>query len=196
MLKQIIALFIFSLFISNTKAQKIMHSLGAGVNLDIQKITQTNPFSTPPNKTTTESFFHVSGDYMFRYNVTETENSSVSLGAPIAVGFGSVSDGLTDAAGLFFATDLSLAAFYNSGLKSTKENESNFGYFLGAGASYGHISIYYDKVTTNINTYGPIVYTGIRFPIKNQIASVGLFFRYGVDKTKIKTFGLKLMRDF
>jgi hypothetical protein len=41
-----------------------------------------------------------------------------------------------------------------------------------------------------------MVYSGVRFPIKNEVLSVGLFFRYGLEKEKLKTYGLKLMKDF
>jgi hypothetical protein len=189
----------FSLFISvfffNASAQKIMHSLGASANLNTQTVKSTNIF-TNTTKTETQTLVHGAGDYFIRYNLKETENSSISIGIPVSIGLGSARDPFNDAAGLYVASDVSTGVFYNSGLRSTKENESTFGYFAGGGFSYGYVGLYYDKKTLNINTYGPMLYSGVRFPVKNQVMSIGLFFRYGLETEKLKTFGLKMMRDF
>jgi hypothetical protein len=194
MIKSIFFIPVF-LFFLNCNAQRVMHSVGASVNLITEKVNIPARYGGVAS-TKIETLFHGSGDYFFRYNLTETEKSSISIGVPVSIGLGSANDPNNDAAGLYFATDISLGAFYNSGLKSTKENENNFGYFVGGGISYGYIGLYYDKQTFKISTYGPMVYSGVRFPIKNEVLSVGLFFRYGLEKEKLKTYGLKLMKDF
>lgn len=184
-----------SLFFLIASAQKIMHSLGASANLITQTVKVNGP-AGPLTVNKNQSLFHGAGDYFVRYNLKETENSSISIGLPIDFGLGTISDPINDATGLYLAGDASLGLFYNSGLKSTKKNESTFGYFAGGGFSYGYVGISYDKKKLNINTYGPMLYSGIRFPVKNQVMSIGLFFRYGLETEKLKTFGLKMMRDF
>ena len=184
------------LFLSTTSfAQHFMHSFGAGLNLVTHKAEQITSFFPYTTEKKNETLFHGSADYFPRYNISEHENSSVSVGLPISLGLGSASDGFSDNSGLYFAGDASLGAYFNSGYKSTRENESNFGYFIGGGFSYGHLSIDYGNGSMSINTYGPMVHAGVRIPMKRQNLSIGLFVRQGLEDDKFKTYGLKLLTD-
>jgi hypothetical protein len=195
MIKKINSLFLLSFLSLSISAQKMMHSVGTSANLNHQKITIPSRYLTPEKKVN-QTLFYTSGDYFFRYNVKESDLNSISIGVPVALGFGSANDPNNDEAGLFLGANISMGVFYNNGLKSTRNNETNFGYFVGGGISYGYVGLYYDKKTNNITTYGPMIYSGIRFPVLKQVMSVGLFFRYGLETEKLKTYGLKLMRDF
>jgi hypothetical protein len=195
MIKKANTFLLLSFLYLSVSAQKMMHSVGASANLNTQKVTIPSRYLIPERKII-QTVFYTSGDYFFRYNIKESDINSVCIGVPIAFGFGTANDPNNDEAGLFLGANISMGVFYNNGLKSTRNNENKFGYFVGGGISYGYIGLYYDKKTNNITTYGPMIYSGIRLPVLKQVLSIGLFFRYGLETEKLKTYGLKLMRDF
>ena len=79
--------------------------------------------------------------YYPRFNFVENENSSISIGAPVGVGFGLARTTDYSDVGISFSYDLPVALDYNIGCKSTSENEHYFGGYLGMGFGYYKVSI-------------------------------------------------------
>jgi len=182
------------LFAGSHASAQFMHSLGGGFNVLTHKVDVTTSYFPLIVERKSESLYHGSVDYFPRYNLTQNSKSSLSIGLPVSLGLGSADNGYSS--GLYFAGDVSLGAYFNSGLKSSEENESKFGYFLGAGFSYGHVGIYLDEGTVNVNTYGPMVNAGLRFPFKTRAITVSFFLRRGIETDKFTSYGLKLLEDF
>ncbi|SRR6266487_3729991 len=121
---------LFLLGIINTKifAQSFMHSVGANISIMYAKI------KTPSVK---ESFAmeinHLS--YFPRFILTESENSSLTVGSPVGAGVNLVND-ISGGSGIAWGFDLPLVFDYNLGCKSAPDNENGFGGYFGAGFSY------------------------------------------------------------
>jgi len=182
-------LFLAGIFMMLTGySQGLMHSVGGTLSFTQARGTEN---------TAAYSIFHRSFTYYPRYNVLANERSSLSIGAPLSIGFGTASS-MTDA-GLMFSYDLPLVIDFNLGARSTPENEKNFGGYIGAGFGYSKIkvseSMYSDFTGTS---YGPMVRGGIRFLIDgwSQGISVGGFYKKGLEKEKLRYFGMNLLCDF
>jgi len=186
-MKKLICSLSFLFFISIASySQSFMH--GAGFSIFVASAPGGN---TTPN-----------GGLMYspRFNFIEGEDMSVSVGIPLSAGF-SINYNSRDYYGESSNSssamlDIPLMVNLNMGAGSTKEAESRFGYFVGAGFGYHYGTINYsdyygDEVSSNINSYGPAGNAGIRFGVGNSGKTIEVRFSYmkGLDNSKANIFG-------
>jgi hypothetical protein len=172
-----------------TFSQSFMNSIGANISILYAKINTQYDHETFLMNVNQFSYFP-------RITLSESDNSSVSLGAPLGAGIGILNSG-GDADGIAWSFDAPLVMDYNMGCKSTPDNEDRFGSYLGAGFGFmytGWSSYENDKAIS----YGPLARVGIRLAGREQNwhMTVGVFFKYGVEKEKYKTFGFNVLSDF
>jgi hypothetical protein len=136
-----------------------------------------------------------------RYNFIESENSSVSIGAPVGVGIGLVTNTIGNDAGILFSYDLPVAIDYNIGCKSTKENDRTFGGYFGAGFGYNKVIITGSSYSDfNGSSYGPLFRAGFRLGSANEswnghAITAGVFYKMGLEKDKLHTIGFNVLMD-
>ena len=168
---------------------RFMHGLGATISILFGK-DGLNDFSLAQTNFC----------YFPRINITQTDESSLSIGAPIGIGVGIASNTYGDDAGIAFAYDLPVVVDYNFGCKSTKNSQKNFGGYVGLGFGYYNVSIsqsaYSDFTGT---TYGPMGRAGIRFSKDHwdgKGITIGLFYKKGLEEQKLQTVGFNVLADF
>ena len=190
-----ISLFLFSSFIAS--AQSFMHSYGAAITAVHKPKILENGFT----KQDAIDILQTSLCYFPRFNFIESDNSSVSVGAPVSIGIGIASSVYGEDAGLSFAYDLPIVLDYNIGCKSTTDNENNFGGYLGLGFGYNHFAISGSRYS-NVkgNSYGPILRAGIRFKLPQESSndhgvSVGFFYKPGLETEKWRSYGAHVLLD-
>jgi hypothetical protein len=193
MLKKSFALLAFACLASTSYSQKLMHSLGGDVSILFGTIRKSSSSSTFAMQQTQLCYFP-------RYNFVENDNSSVSIGAPLAVGIGIASNSYGGDNGIAFSYDVSTALDYNIGAKSTLDNDRGFGGYFGAGFGYRHVNISYSSYSDfKGTTYGPLVRAGVRFAWgaeRSKFLTVGTYFKMGMDKDKLQTLGFHVLHDF
>lgn len=149
--------------------------------------------------------------YSPRFNFLETETLSLSVGIPFSAGIsGSYSyntyDGEENTLGFMLNAPLMLNL--NIGAGSTKENESRFGFFVGAGFGYHHSDFnidvtddyggYYED-SKSINTFGPAGNAGVRFAVGSHQKNIEVRFSYmkGLEEVyKPNIFGVAALFNF
>lgn len=192
MIRKLFVVLVIIHFLSYTlKAQSFMQGLGANISILSAKINNQYESYTFTMVVTHFSYFP-------RVNLTESENSSVSIGVPLGVGIGILNNaGAGTAGGVAWGFDLPVALDYNMGCKSTPENEDNFGGYFGAGFGYMYTGWTDAGETSHANTYGPMVRGGIRFGSGQGRwhTTVGLFYKLGLESQKYKTFGFNVLMD-
>ena len=175
-------------------AQRLMTSYGAVISAITGKVTTDYSSSSFSMSQTSFCFFP-------RYNFVENDNSSLSIGAPVAIGLGIASNSRNDDAGVSFSYELPVALDYNIGCKSTAENEKHFGVYFGAGFSYYKVNISHSAYSNfDGATYGPLARAGCRIGSSNEnwgghAITIGLFYKKGLEKTKFNTFGAHVLYD-
>jgi hypothetical protein len=138
--------------------------------------------------------------YFPRYNFVEKENSSISIGAPVGVGIGLVRNTYGGDVGFSFSYDLPVVLDYNIGARSTADNANRWGGYFGLGFGYFKVNIS-GSVYSNFDgaTYGPLARGGVRFPAsRNDDAStisLGVFFKTGLEKDKLTSFGFNMIYE-
>jgi len=174
---------------------QFMHSFGGSVDVMWAKI---GPEGYQDNVT----FVFKDLNYFPRYNIVENGNSSISLGAPLGLGFGSVSNFSNGTSSLYFAVDAPLVADYNFGWKSTTDNNSRVGGYVGGGFGYRYTSFsysdaYYGDGGFHANSYGPLIRGGVRLGMggSDMGLTLGLFYKVGLEKEKYKTIGINVLVD-
>jgi len=184
--------FVFFIFVttSNLFAQHFMKGIGANISILTAKI------NTPSEKYTfMMSVVHLS--FFPRYNLTESENSSVSVGSPFGVGIGILTEA-GNASGIAWGVDVPLVIDYNIGLKSTPDNENSSGGYFGGGFGFMYTgwSGGGNSLTKAI-TYGPLARAGFRFSSSEGKwnTTVGIYFKMGIEKEKFKTFGFNVYKE-
>lgn len=178
----------------DSQAQSFMHSAGATISLITGKVNeQGSSYSFSMTQTCLA--------YFPRYTFVENENSSFSIGMPVGIGFG-LSNNYADDAGVYFAYDLPLVVDYNFGNKSTPDNEQNFGGYFGLGFGYYKVSVS-QSAFSNYNgaTYGPMARAGVRIGSSREGwnghgFTVGVFYKKGLEKQQLNTFGFNVFYDF
>lgn len=166
-----------------------MHSFGATISI----LTGT---VTGPGSSSDLTMSQTNLTYFPRYNFIENENSSVSIGLPVGIGVGIVTSTFGDDAGISFAYDLPVVVDYNIGCRSTMENDKNFGGYLGVGFGYYKVSISQSQYSDFSGaTYGPMFRGGLRFREYEHAITVGLFFKKGLEKNKLTSFGFNVLYD-
>jgi len=170
-------------------SQSFMH--GAGLNVFVA--------TAPDGKAAVNGGI----SYSPRINFIEQGDMSVSVGIPFTVGVsGSYSANYNSQTGGSSSNTLSvmfnapLLINLNMGAGSTKETESRFGYFVGAGFGY-HYGSYnlsdaldYEDVATKFSTMGPVGNAGIRFGVGSGSHNIEVRFQYmkGINDVKPNIF--------
>jgi len=138
-----------------------------------------------------------------RYNFIEAENSSVSIGAPIGVGIGLVTNTIGGDAGVLFSYDLPVVIDYNIGCKSTMDNDKTFGGYFGAGFGYNKVIISGSSYSDfNGASYGPLIRAGFRFGGSDNESwnghglTAGIYYKMGLESDKLHTIGFNVLMDF
>lgn len=170
-------------------SQNIMHSIGANISVLYAKINTAYEQETFVMQVTQFS-------YSPRFIISGSENSSLSVGSPLGAGIGILTSG-GDADGVAWSVDVPLVLDYNIGCKSSPANDDSFGSYFGLGFGYmyaGWSSLETDKAVS----YGPLARAGIRLTNSERTwhMTTGLFFKYGLEKEKYKTFGFNVLYDF
>ena len=148
--------------------------------------------------------------YSPRINFVEAESFSLSVGVPLSVGlsgsYNSNSYGTTDNS-LSFLLNVPVLVNFNWGQGSTRDNESRFGFFAGAGFGYHYGSFneseydaygnQYDSPST-VSSYGPAADAGIRFGVGRGSHDVEIRALYmkGLDQSKSTIIGGGAAFDF
>ncbi len=188
--------FVFILtFNAKLNAQQLMHSFGLTLSV-LQGTLQegggnSESFGVEQNNLT----------YFPRYNFVENENSSISVGAPIGIGIGLVSNTFGSDAGVLFSYDLPVVIDYNIGCKSTMENDWNFGGYFGVGFGYNKVTISESSYSNfNGSSYGPLFRAGFRFGSARESwnghgITAGAYYKIGLDKNKLYTIGFNVLYD-
>lgn len=172
-----------------------MHSIGGTPTLLISK-------DNPQRGTEKFSIFQTLLTYFPRINFIENENSSVSVGAPLGVGFGMVKDLGGNADGVSFAYDLPAVIDYNFGFKATPESEGTFGGYAGAGFGYFKVNVSSSSFGNFTGaTYGPILRGGLRFGSSSESwggrgLTIGLNYKMGMEQSKLSSYGIAVLYDF
>ena len=131
------------------------------------------------------------GTFFLRRNVSEGENSSLSIGTPFSLGIGGVDQG-----GAFFVADVPVTADFNIGCKSTPETESGFGGFIGGGFGYTYLAYTESYYGGPVKHYGPLVQAGIRFRYSKNSSSaieIGFFYKKGIEADKLQSAGVHIL---
>jgi hypothetical protein len=144
--------------------------------------------------------------YYPRFNFLENETLSVSAGIPITLGIsGSYSanygsNGYYENNSLGFVVNAPLMINLNMGRGSTKENESRYGYFVGAGFGYHHgdfVTVQTDgysdyNTSKSVNTFGPAANAGFRIGVGRKHRNIEVRFSYmkGINEDKPNIYGI------
>ncbi len=190
-----IVFFLISSFSSKILGQSLMHSFGATISVLQGTLHDANggyeSFGLEQNNLT----------YFPRYNFVENENSSISVGAPIGIGIGLVTNTYGNDAGVLFSYDIPIVIDYNFGCKSTKENDQSFGGYFGAGFGYNKVSISGSSYSDfNGSSYGPLFRAGVRFGSSRESwnghgVTVGAYYKIGLEKDRLHTIGFNILYD-
>lgn len=187
----VLSFFIVVFLVKFSPCQSLMHSFGGNFSL---MTTELKNSDGSRNSTFSMTVAHLS--YFPRFNFIENDNSSISIGLPIGAGVNLVKD-LYSGSGISWGFDLPVVLDYNMGLKSTQENESSFGGYLGVGFGYMYTSYSISGDVDKVISYGPIFRGGIRLSTGEGRwnNTVGLYFKPGLESQKFKTFGLNFLVD-
>lgn len=132
-----------------------------------------------------------------RYNVVETEGSAVSIGIPATLGLsGSVNS--RSGGAISITADLPMTFDYNFGARSSQDNESAFGGFIGAGFGYMYSNQsyeYYNGMTGGYeqvkgSSYGPLAHAGVKLLVGDRCYFLRGSYKIGLEKEKYKTVGV------
>lgn len=193
-MKQILLVITFIVATIYCRAQEIMHSFGATISVMYGNIE--TPYSKSSFALSQTNF-----TYFPRLNFVENENATISIGAPVGIGFGIARNTYGDDAGLSFAYDLPVVLDYNFGAKSSSYNEANLGGYVGAGFGYYKVNVSKSQYSNfNGSSYGPLFRAGMRFASAAESwagrgMTIGLYYKIGLEKSKFKTAGVNVLLD-
>lgn len=186
MLKKFLIFSLLFLFVLASNGQSFMSSYGGTVSIIQARETPDAPYKT--------EVIQLAGTYFPRYNLSESDNSSFSLGIPLSAGIGKVNN----ADGVAFSVDVPLVGDYNIGCDAIPESESGFGGYAGAGFGYGYSSASSYFGSSNLSSYGPLIHAGVRFVVSQKFLesmTFGLFYKFGMEQEKYKTIGFNFLAD-
>ena len=186
MLKQFFFFTAFYFFCAGINAQSFMSSYGGTFSITQGRETSDGPYKTLQ--------YQMSGTYFLRYNLSESDNSSISLGVPLSAGIGDVNN----SDGIAFSVDVPLMGDYNFGCDAIPESESGVGGFVGAGFGYTYTSASGYFGSSTLSSYGPMIHAGMRLVVSqkfSQSMSFGLFYKLGIEREKYKTIGFNFLVD-
>lgn len=193
-MKRILLVLTLSLFISAAYSQTFRH----GIGLSIQ-----GGFLA---KNDDAGVFFSALNYTPRFHFMEKENSSLSVGLPISVGFGSYaySDDFDDydfEDDINFMINAPLMIDFNWGAGATRDTKKRFGLFAGAGAGFHYgdfVEEYYDpndlylyKRTRSVTSFGAAANIGMRFAVGRRQKNVEIRFSYyeGLNRPRTNVLG-------
>jgi hypothetical protein len=122
----------------------------------------------------------------------------LTIGAPLGAGINLVSD-MGGGSGLSWGIDAPVVLDFNIGNHSSPENVEGMGTYFGIGFGYMHTSYTFDGSSTDhVRSYGPLGRVGIRFTsgANDNTSSVGLYFKYGLEEERFRSYGFNIVRDF
>ncbi|HXS57722.1 MAG TPA: hypothetical protein VN726_16425 [Hanamia sp.] len=189
----IISIFLFSA--NRLPAQKLMNSAGLSLSVLQGTLHQGTGYETFAIEQNNLTWFP-------RYNFIESENSSVSIGAPVGAGIGLVTNTIGGDAGILFSYDVPVVIDYNIGCKSTVDNDRTFGGYFGAGFGYNKVIISGSSYSDfNGASYGPLIRAGFRFGSANEnwnghAITAGVYYKMGLERDKLHTIGFNVLIDF
>jgi hypothetical protein len=186
MSKQLVVFLVFAIFSVSAKSQSFMGSYGGTFSIFQGKETETNSYKA--------MIFQTYGTFFARYNLSEGENSSLSLGIPLSAGIGLVNN--DDGAG--FSVDVPLMGDYNFGCDAIPESEKGLGGFFGAGFGYTYTSVSSSYGSVNLSSYGPMIHAGVRLIVSqkfSQSMTFGLYYKLGIERLKYRTMGFNFLVD-
>jgi len=150
--------------------------------------------------------------YFPRFNFLENETLSLSVGIPVTLGvtasYNTTYDGYGDysASSVGFVVNAPLMINLNTGRGSTKENESRYGFSLGAGFGYHHGDFitaesdgYNDyKTSTSTSTFGPAGSAAFRIGVGRMHRNIEIrgSFMKGISKDKASIYGIGALFNF
>jgi len=174
--------------LKSTFAQHFTHGLGAGIFVEDSKTTSARP-----------SFAF---SYSPRFSFLENENSSVSVGIPLSVGFsGSYNayynsyDGYYEDNSLGYMINVPVMINFNFGAGSFKGNKSKWGFFVGAGYGFHTGTVDYDVY----DEYGSSYTTSETRTTTGLAANAGMRIGLGYRKKhnlEIRTSYMKGVGDY
>jgi hypothetical protein len=198
MIKRLLILSAAIFTIGQVHAQTFMHGVGTGALVNTMNNSDPSIFGTLM--------------YNPRFSLSESENSSVTIGLPLT--FGVAGSYNYDAyygteSSLQYMINAPLMVNYNIGAGSSKEAASRFGYFIGGGFGLNHGSYVLDEVfdpemgytqtvEKSLTTFGPAVNGGVRFAVGNGSHNIEILLSYmkGLNDYKPNTFGLQGVFNF
>jgi hypothetical protein len=192
--KSILTLFVVLSF-AITASSQFSHSVGAGLVYGRGKAPKGSE-SVSGEKPTIMGY----GIFYYpRFNVIENESGAISIGIPLTAGL-SGSYNSREGGAMSVILDLPVTADYNFGGGSTKDNESGFGGFVGAGFGYTYSNyteeFYIPGVIDSYEqvkgtSYGPVAHGGIKLSVgQNLTFFARAFYKVGLESAKFKTFGI------
>jgi hypothetical protein len=174
-------------------AQTSTHSLGGSVPMGIR---------TYDNETGkgTDAYFLAQFSWAFRKNLSESENTSFSLGTITSAGAGIYQDlGYT---GLLYSGSFQLWADRNKGMGAVPEPAKNSGYHFGLGLGVSYTGSDGESIDEYSGvSIGPMARFGYRFgvysPKKDVYKAVGvaIFYKHGLEQAQWRTIGFHVLAD-
>ncbi len=177
-----------------------IYGLGGTISVLFGKVY--TPSFNPNSPPTSSSFALQQTSFTFfpRYNLTQSENSSISVGAPVGVGIGITQNSFTNDVGVLLAYDLPVVIDYNFGCMATRKSLKRFGGYVGMGFGYYNVSISKSAYSDFSGaTYGPMGRLGMRFGKETWIekaVTIGIFYKKGLETSKLNTAGFNVLYDF
>lgn len=170
--------------ITSSHAQRFIHGIGVGAFVEGASNTSVKASSTIT--------------YSPRISFAETENTSISVGIPLSIGYSSTynatynnSDGWGQESAFGYMVNAPLMVNFNFGAGSSQDCESKMGFYIGAGYGVHAGSVetdhydpdYYYTDSRGMATTGPAVNTGMRIGVgrKNRHSiDINLFYMKGI----------------
>jgi hypothetical protein len=130
--------------------------------------------------------------YSPRINVSSTENTAISVGTHLGLGFAVYSG--PDGSSSSLILDVPVVGEFNFGHGATSESEAGFGGYVGAGYGLHRVSMNVDGYGSSATLHGPVFTGGIRFAL-GSIGSyeIGATYMVNIKKDyKTNPFGISI----
>jgi len=183
--------------VKSSVAQHFTHGLGVGIFVEDAKRTNAK------------------GSFTFTYSprlsFAETENTSLSIGIPLNIGFsgtysgGYTSDGYYEENDLGYMINVPLMLNFNIGAGSAKGCQDRMGFFVGAGYAY-HIGTVEDNLIGNVYPHtetesatGLAANIGLRIGVghkKKHNIEIRSSYMRGMSSYKPHVFGANCLFNF
>lgn len=185
--KNLFAIFLCIVFFTPVKAQ-VTHSIGATLPFGVRT------YEVYTGAKNTDAYYMAMFSYGFRYNISETGNSSFSVGPLISAGGGYYSDAY--GGGFLYSGDLQVWADYNIGMGAVEDPPKNSGVYFGAGFGGSYTGADGEAIDDdNGISFGPMIRAGFRFGAMETPIGVGVYYKHGIENAKWRTFGFHVLVD-